>query len=119
VALAVLNVIEKENLVANARAMGEYLQQGLRQLAQRYSWIREVRGAGLFLGVDLAANPATRLTARQEATRIINDLSRHGVLLGSTGRDSNVLKIRPPLTIARAEADFLINALERSFHAEA
>jgi 4-aminobutyrate aminotransferase-like enzyme len=119
VALAVLNVIEKENLVANARAMGEYLQQGLRKLAQRYSWIREVRGAGLFLGVDLAANPATRLTARQEATRIINDLSRHGVLLGSTGRDSNVLKIRPPLTIARAEVDFLINALDRSFRAEA
>jgi 4-aminobutyrate aminotransferase-like enzyme len=119
VALAVLNVIEKENLVANARAMGEYLRQGLRKLAQRYSWIREVRGAGLFLGVDLAANPATRLTARQEATRIINDLSRHGVLVGSTGRDSNVLKIRPPLTIARAEADFLINALQRSLGAEA
>jgi 4-aminobutyrate aminotransferase-like enzyme len=119
VALAVLHVIEKENLVANARAMGEYLQQGLRKLAQRYSWIREVRGAGLFLGVDLAANPAARLTARQEATRIINDLSRQGVLVGSTGRDSNVLKIRPPLTMVRAEADFLIDALEGSFRAEA
>lgn len=118
-ALAVLNVIEKENLVANARAMGEYLQQGLRKLAQRYSWIREVRGAGLFLGVDLAANTAARLTARQEATRISNDLRRHGVLVGATGRDSNVLKIRPPLTIARAEVDFLINALDRSFRAEA
>jgi len=46
-------------------------------------------------------------------------LSRHGVLVGSTGRDSNVLKIRPPLTIARAEADSLINALERSLRAEA
>lgn len=119
VALAVLHVIEKENLVANARAMGEYLQQGLRKLAQRYSWIREVRGAGLFLGVDLAANPAARLTARQEATRIINDLSRQGVLVGSTGRDSNVLKIRPPLTMVRAEADFLIDALEGSFRAQA
>lgn len=118
-ALAVLNVIEKANLVANARAMGEYLQQGLRKLAQRYSWIREVRGAGLFLGVDLAANTAARLTARQEATRISNDLRRHGVLVGATGRDSNVLKIRPPLTIARAEVDFLINALDRSFRAEA
>jgi 4-aminobutyrate aminotransferase-like enzyme len=99
--------------------MGECLQQGLRKLAQRYSWIREVRGAGLFLGVDLAANPATRLTAGQEATRVSNDLRCHGVLVGATGRDSNVLKIRPPLTIARAEVDFLISALDRSIRAEA
>ncbi len=117
VALAVLNVIEKENLVANARAMGEYLQQGLRTLAQSYSWVREVRGAGLFLGVDLAAKPNSQLTPHQETTRIINDLKRRGVLVGSTGRDNNVLKIRPPLTIDRAEADFLLDTLQRSFRA--
>jgi 4-aminobutyrate aminotransferase-like enzyme len=119
VALAVLDVIEKENLIANARAIGEYLKGSLTQLAQRYPGIRDVRGAGLFLGVDLAANPDTNLPPRQEATRISNDLRRRGVLVGTTGRDSNILKIRPPLTITRAEVDLILEALERSLRSEA
>jgi 4-aminobutyrate aminotransferase-like enzyme len=118
-ALAVLKVIETEKLLTNAHASGEYLKKGLTKLAQRYTWIREIRGSGLFLGVDLAANPITKLPPRQEATRIINDLRHRGVLVGSTGRDSNVLKIRPPLTIACAEADLLLDCLERSLRSEA
>jgi 4-aminobutyrate aminotransferase-like enzyme len=114
VALAVLDVIERERLIANAHASGDHLRAGLSRLAQRYPWMREVRGAGLFVGVDLAANPTTRLTARQEAARIVNDLRHRGVLVGTTGRDSNVLKIRPPLTIARAEVELLLAALDKS-----
>ena len=57
VALAVLDVIENERLVANAGANGEHLRQGLVRLAQRYPWIREIRGAGLFWGVELAGHP--------------------------------------------------------------
>jgi 4-aminobutyrate aminotransferase-like enzyme len=119
VGLAVLDVIERERLIANARASGEYLRQGLLRVAQRYPWVREVRGAGLFVGVELAGNPARNLTARQEATRVVNDLRHRGVLVGTTGRDSNVLKVRPPLTIARAEVDLLLDALDRSLAAAA
>ncbi|MDB6090512.1 MAG: 4-aminobutyrate aminotransferase [Gammaproteobacteria bacterium] len=118
VALAVLNVIENEHLIANARSTGEYLKHGLTKLAQHHSGIREVRGAGLFLGVELGANPAARLPPRQETARIVNDLKRRGALVGSTGREGNILKIRPPLTIVRAEADFLLSVLDQSLGAE-
>ncbi len=114
VALAVLDVIEKEQLVANAHATGAYLRAGISRLAPRYPWIREVRGAGLFVGVELASHPTTRLPARQEAARIVNDLRHRGVLIGTTGRDSNILKIRPPLTISPGEVDVLLKALEAS-----
>jgi 4-aminobutyrate aminotransferase-like enzyme len=115
VALAVLDVIEKEQLVANAHATGAYLRAGISRLAPRYPWIREVRGAGLFVGVELSAHPTTRLPARQEAARIVNDLRHREVLIGTTGRDSNILKIRPPLTISPGEVDVLLEALEASF----
>jgi 4-aminobutyrate aminotransferase-like enzyme len=114
VALAVLDVIEKEQLMANAHASGAYLRAGIARLAPRYPWIREVRGAGLFVGVELTPHPTTQLPARQEAARIVNDLRHRGVLIGTTGRDSNILKIRPPLTISPEEVDVLLQALEAS-----
>ncbi len=124
VALAVLEVIERERLLANARASGEHLREGLMRLASRYPWVREVRGAGLFVGVELAAPgpdgpapPGTRRTARQEAARVVNDLKRRGVLVGTTAREANVLKIRPPLTIARSEVDLILDALDQSLAA--
>jgi 4-aminobutyrate aminotransferase-like enzyme len=114
VALAVLDVLEKERLIANAGASGDYLHRGLARLAQRYPWIREIRGAGLFVGVELTDNPDTRLPARQEAARLVNALRHLGVLIGTTGRDSNVLKIRPPLSVVPAELDLLLEALDTS-----
>jgi 4-aminobutyrate aminotransferase-like enzyme len=112
VALAVLDVIEKERLLANARASGDCLRAGLSRLAHRYPSMREIRGAGLFVGVELAATATS--TARQEAARIVNDLRHRGVLVGTTGREGNVLKIRPPLCIAAAEVELLLEALEQS-----
>jgi len=117
VALAVLDVIEKENLTENARHTGQYLQLGLRTLTERYDWVKEVRGAGLFLGVEIGANPTTKLNSRQEAARIINGLRREGVLIGSAGRNADVLKIRPPLPFGRAEADLLLDKLDRVLRA--
>ncbi len=114
VAMAVLDVIEKERLIANAHASGDRLRQGLDRLAQRYPWIRDIRGAGLFLGVELSSHPTSGLPAPQETARVVNDLRRRGVLVGSTGRYGNVLKIRPPLTIRRPEVDLLLDALDRS-----
>jgi len=114
VGLAVLDVIEREGLLANAHASGEHLRAGLLRLAARYPWVREIRGAGLFVGVELAPRPGPKLTGRQEAARVVNDLKRRGVLVGATGRDANVLKIRPPLTISRAEVDVLLEALDQS-----
>ena len=113
-ALAVLHVIRNENLLENARRTGEYLKRGLKALAGRYSVIGEVRGAGLFVGVELRANPATGLTGPAETKRVVNGMCRRGVLVGSTGRHGDVLKIRSPLTLETRHADSLLEALEQT-----
>lgn len=116
-ALAVLQVIRERGLLENALASGEYLQRRLRALAARCAAIREVRGAGLFLGVELGENPASGLVGAPEAARVMNALRRRGVLVGTTGRRGDALKIRPPLTFAPQHADFLVEALEHSLSA--
>jgi 4-aminobutyrate aminotransferase-like enzyme len=113
-ALAVLQVIRSENLLENARRSGEYLRRGLRALAQRHTAIREVRGAGLFIGVELGPNSASGVGGGAETRRIVNGMCRRGVLVGSTGRSANVLKIRSPLTLEPQHADLLLDALDHS-----
>jgi len=112
VALAVLQVIRNEKLLANASRGGEHLSRGLRALAERHGVIREVRGAGFFIGVELGANPVSGLSGSAEAVRVLNGLRNRGVLVGVTGRGGNVLKIRPPLTLALEHADLLLAALD-------
>jgi len=104
VALAVLDVLQQEKLVDNARITGDYLKQGLLALANRHPAIREIRGAGLFLGVQMEG--------RELTTHVVNDLRREAVLIGSAGRNADVLKIRPPLCFRRAEADMLVETLD-------
>ena len=113
-ALAVLQVIRDENLLENARRSGEHLMRGLRGLAQRHTAIREVRGAGLFIGVEIGANAASGRSGAAETRRVVNGLCRRGVLVGSTGRDGNVLKIRSPLTLELQHADLLLEALDQT-----
>ena len=103
-ALAVLDVIQRDKLIDNARETGAYLQKRLRALAGNLPRIREIRGAGLFVGVQMES--------RDLAARAVNDLRHEGVLIGSAGRNADVLKIRPPLTIGKSEIDLLVAALE-------
>jgi len=113
-ALAVLEVIRGENLLENACRSGDYLRRGLRSLAERFAVIRDIRGAGLFIGVELGAHPASGLSASAETLRIVNALCHRGVLVGITGRNANVLKIRPPLTFELQHADLLLRELEQA-----
>ena len=113
-ALAVLEVIRSEKLLENARRTGEYLQRGLSTLAQRHAAIRAIRGAGLFIGVELGTNSASGLGGAAETQRVVNGMRRRGVLVGSTGRDGNVLKIRSPLTLEPQHADVLLEALDHT-----
>ncbi len=113
-ALAVLHVIRSEGLVENARRTGEYLVRGLRSLAESHPVIREVRGAGLFIGVEFGVNAASGLGGAAETTRVVNGMCRRGVLLGSTGRNGDVLKIRAPLTLETRHADLLLAALDET-----
>jgi len=107
---AVLDVIEEEDLMANALRVGNYLRQGLRQLATRHAAIGAVRGAGLFIGVDIRA-PGS-------APALINALRERRVLIGAAGRAGNVLKIRPPLCFSAADADLVVAALDDALGAK-
>jgi len=113
-ALAVLEVIREGKLLENARRTGAHLLRGLRALAQRHPAIADVRGAGLFLGVELRANPVSGLAGGAEAKRVVNGMCRRGVLIGSTGRNADVLKIRSPLVLGIEHADLLLGALEQT-----
>jgi len=104
-ALAVLDVLEREQLTGNALAMGQRMKQGLKHLAARHPSIVSVRGAGLFVGVQLRSGA--------EASRVVNGMRRTGVLVGSAGAQNDTLKIRPPLVIAASEVDVLVATLDR------
>jgi 4-aminobutyrate aminotransferase-like enzyme len=119
VALAVLQVIRAENLLENARRSGEYLRRGLQGLAQRHTAIRQIRGTGLFIGVELGSDTASGRGAAAETRRIVNGMCRRGVLVGSTGRNANVLKIRSPLTLEPQHADLLLDALDQTLQSAA
>jgi 4-aminobutyrate aminotransferase-like enzyme len=112
-AAAVLDVIQQNDLQGNALKVGQYLREQLAALGQRHALVGEVRGAGLFLGLELLADRATRAPATVEAARVVNELRRRQVLLSATGPDANVLKIRPPLVFQREHADLLVERLDQ------
>ena len=110
--LAVLDVIERENLVANAAAVGSQLVSGLRALSERHPLIGDVRSLGLLIGLELVRDRDAREPAIEETERVQNAMRERGVLVGTTGRDGNVLKIRPPLIISGSEADLIVDSLD-------
>ncbi|MFJ3522327.1 aspartate aminotransferase family protein [Pseudomonas sp. NPDC090203] len=113
---AVLDVIRDEQLQSRSHEMGQYLLTGLRQLAERYPIIGDVRGAGLFLGVELVADRASKQPAAAQTRKVVNAMREQGVLISAAGPLENILKIRPLLAFEREHADLLIetvgNALE-------
>ena len=109
---AVLDVIEREDLLANAVDVGGYLRAGLRSLVQRHALIGDVRGSGMLAGVELVRDRATLEPAKEDTKRVMNHMRDDGVLVGREGRFGNVLKIRPPMVFKRAHADRLVEALD-------
>ena len=111
-AMAVLEVIESEGLQENARVVGEYFAQGLRDLAKRHDCLGPLRAAGLFLGQDIIAGDALSPDAAR-TSRIVNGLREARVLISATGPRSNVLKIRPPLVFSKANVDHFLQAFDQ------
>ncbi|MBU3261933.1 aspartate aminotransferase family protein [Roseovarius sp. PS-C2] len=112
-AAAVLDVIQKEDLVENARKVGNYLRERMRGLQAQYPQIGDVRGAGLFIGVDMVANPETKTPDAALATAIVNGLRDEKVLISGCAKAANVLKIRPPLVFTQDNADYFLAVLQR------
>ncbi|MCB0492342.1 MAG: aminotransferase class III-fold pyridoxal phosphate-dependent enzyme [Cyclobacteriaceae bacterium] len=112
IGLEVLNVIADEGLQQNAKQMGQYLKEGLAQLKADHPIIGDVRGLGLFLGIELVKD--NNLTpATEQATYLANRMRELGILMSTDGPYENVLKIKPPIIFNKADADFLISTLDR------
>jgi 4-aminobutyrate aminotransferase-like enzyme len=111
VGLAVLDVIRDEELQQNTQEVGRYLLDGLRQLQRDYLLIGDVRGMGLFIGIEFVRDPETLEPADEEAAEIVEGMKDRGVLLSTDGPFHNVIKIKPPLVFSRADADFLLSNL--------
>ena len=118
VGLAVLDVIERERVLANVHEVGAYLGPKLAALAERHPLLGDVRGKGLFWGLEMVADRDTRQPARTAAERARDGLRRRGVLAGTCGPLGNVLKIRPPLVFSKDNADMLLERLEDALAAE-
>ena len=113
--LAVLDVIERDRLRENAAGIGAYLVERFRELQTRYDIIGDVRGMGLFLGIELVEDRKTKAPATALARRINDGVRARGVLIGTEGPHDNVLKMRPPMIFSRANADHLVSALDDTF----
>ena len=110
--LAVLRVMEDERLQENARTVGAHLLDGLRELVSRHPVAGDARGLGLFLGLELVRDRATREPAGDEAAYVVNRMRDHGILLSTDGPSHNVLKVKPPLCFTRGDADHLVETLD-------
>jgi 4-aminobutyrate aminotransferase-like enzyme len=109
-----LEVIEKRDLIANAKRQGEKLLAGLRDLQKRFPLIGDVRGRGLMIGVELVLDQATKAYAPNEATRMLEEMRKRKVLIGKGGRFGNILRIQPPLIFDDNDTTEFLKAFEES-----
>src|SRR6476659_2388005 len=109
--LAVLETLEAENLQRNALEIGAYLLAELDVVAQRFSQVGDVRGKGLYIGVELVRDRKSKTPDRAAATRVVDVLRDRNILVGIAGTHGNILKIRPPLCFERNHADLLVKTL--------
>ena len=112
----VLDIVDDEGLMENARAMGDKLLDGLRQLQSEYPIIGDVRGFGLFIGVELVEHTETQQVGTEIASYVLNRMRDHRILMGSEGPHHNILKIRPPLTIEADDVEMLLTVLDEVLH---
>jgi len=113
IGLEVLQIIEDEGLQNSAQVVGGHLLAGLRELMARHEIIGDVRGKGLYMGIELVRNRETLEPASEEAYRCSEDLLRHGIISYPTGQHDNVLKVKPPMVFDKSHADFFVEALDR------
>jgi 4-aminobutyrate aminotransferase-like enzyme len=109
---AVLEIVNQDNLQTHAQKVGSHLLIQLRSLMERHALIGDVRGSGLFLGVELVRNRDTLEPATDEASKVINRMRDDGVLIGTDGPFHNVLKIRPPMPFGIEDAELLVECLD-------
>jgi 4-aminobutyrate aminotransferase-like enzyme len=111
--MAVLDVIENEKLQENARRVGKRLLTGLRELMDRHPLVGDVRGLGLYAGVELVTDRQTLEPATEQADYVINRLRDYGILISTDGPLENVLKLKPPIVFSEKNADQVVAVLDK------
>jgi alanine-glyoxylate transaminase / (R)-3-amino-2-methylpropionate-pyruvate transaminase len=109
---AVLEVIDREELQANALKVGNHVQHGFRKLAEKHDLIGDVRGKGLMIGVELVKDRTAKIPAKEETLQIFESAKDLGLLIGKGGFHGNVLRIKPPMCFSIADADFLLEVID-------
>ena len=112
IASAVLDVIEEENLQQNAKVVGDYYQEELTQLAKKFDCIGDVRGYGLFIGIEIV-KPGTKHPNTLLAKQLKNEMRKKHILLSTDGPFNNVIKSKPPLCFSKENVDTVVSNLER------
>lgn len=112
VGMAVLDALEEDNLMQNAVTTGAYVTKGLRKLQQKHELIGDVRDLGMFFGVELVADRATKAPAKATARKVINLMRDQGVLISTIGVHDTILKLRPPMPFQTEHADILLHTLD-------
>ena len=115
--LAVLEIIDEDGLQENSRVIGARLKAGLERLKRSHPLVGDVRGMGLMLGVELVRDRKTKEPAKGETLDVLESMRESGALIGKGGIDGNVLRIKPPMCITAADADFALDALDAAFSA--
>jgi 4-aminobutyrate aminotransferase-like enzyme len=116
VGLAVLDVVEQENILQNVQATGAFLGGRLKALAEKHELIGDVRGKGLFYGLEIVRDRCTLEPGEVQAQQIREFLRDNGVLLSTTGPLNNVVKIRPPMVFSKSNAELLLDKLEQALN---
>jgi 4-aminobutyrate aminotransferase-like enzyme len=108
----VLDVIEAEGLQARAAQVGTQLMKGLSGLKDRHPIVGDVRGLGLFIGIEFVLDRETLAPAARHAAHAVERMKAHGILLSTDGPLHNVIKIKPPLAFSEEDADHLVATLD-------
>lgn len=114
-ARATLDVLRDEGLMENAERVGRFIRAGVQELSRRHDGIGDVRGAGLYVGVELVRDRASKEPDAQAALAMVNGLRERRVLISATGLGANTLKIRPPLVFSEADASRLLTEMDAVF----
>lgn len=109
---AVIDVIDNEGLVDNAAQVGDYVLKKFKKLQAKHDIVGDVRGSGLFFGIDLVSDRATKTPDAAAAKKVVNSMRDNGILMSKIGEHDNVLKLRPPLCFSKDNADLMISTLD-------
>ncbi|HEX4439723.1 MAG TPA: aminotransferase class III-fold pyridoxal phosphate-dependent enzyme, partial [Thermoanaerobaculia bacterium] len=113
IGLAVLDVIRDEGLQERARRTGGRLRDGLQALSLKHPSVGDVRGLGLFLGIELVSDREAKTPDAEAATYVVERMKDHGILLSTDGPDHNVIKMKPPLSFSDEDAERVLAAYDR------